>query len=114
MRAVISIVLAVTLFTVPITQVAAQVGQQVQAAVSDSTTPPPARIGVPDVEGEKAALLWLAGDSTPVVTDSLAFTPPYRRVSKAGWVAIVVGAALVVLIIVAAAFGCHNPPGHPC
>ena len=103
MRAVISIVLAVTLFTVPITQVAAQAGQQGQAAVSDSTTPTPARIGVPDVEGENAALLWLAGEGKPAATDSVAYAPPYRRVSTGGWVAIVVGATLVVLLVVVAA-----------
>ncbi len=92
---------AVTLFTIPITQVAAQAGQQTQAAMSDSTATPQGRIGVPDVEGEKAALLWLAGDVKPAATDSLAYAPPYRRVSTVGWVAIVAVGLLVVLTVIA-------------
>ena len=99
MRATISMALAVTLFTVPITQVAAQAGQQAQAAVSDSTATPPCRIGVPDVEGEKAALVWLAG-SVKTATDSFAYPPPYRSVSTTDWVGIVIGGLIVLVVSV--------------
>jgi hypothetical protein len=110
MRAAISIVLAVTLFTVPITQVAAQAGQQGQAAVSDSTTTPPARIGVPDVEGKNAALLWLAGDVKPAATDSLAYAPPYRSGLTVDWVALVllVALGLVLYALLAKGFSSSN------
>jgi hypothetical protein len=112
MRATISMVLAVTLFTVPITQVVAQAGQQARATVSDTTTTPPACIGVPDVEDDNAALLWLAGDPSPVATDSLPYTPPYRHISTGAKVTIVLSAALVVVAIVVVIYcsanqGCH-------
>ena len=104
MRAVVSIILAATLVTVPVTQVLAQAGQQAQLiATTDSTATPQGRIGVPDVEGEKAALLWLAGDVEPADTDSLASAPPYRRAStgdKIGLVVIVAGIVVLLALIV--------------
>ena len=107
MRAVVSIILAATLVTVPVTQVLGQAGQQAQATGTDSTATPQGRIGVPGVEGEKAALLWLVGEVDPANTDSLLYTPPYRRMSTGAKVAIVVG-VLVVLSIVAVVIYCTN------
>ena len=96
MRAVVSIILAATLVTVPVTQVLAQAGKQAQSIVTtDSTATPQGRIGVPTPEG-KGSLLWLAGDPAPVVSDSLASAPPYRRASTGKKVAIVVMIAGVV------------------
>jgi hypothetical protein len=109
MRAVVSIILAATLVTVPVTQVLAQADQQAQSIVTtDSTATPEGRIGVPDVEDDNAALLWLAGDVEPAETDSLAYAPPYRRVSTAGWVGIVVGGLVVLFVIAAFALPCYD------
>ena len=97
MRAVASIILAATLVTVPITQVVAQAGQQAQSiATTDSTATPQGRIGVPEPEG-KGALLWLAGDPAPVVSDSLASA---RRASTGDKIAAVVMIAAVVVLFV--------------
>ena len=97
MRAVVSIILAAILLTVPITQVLAQAGQQAQSIVTtDSTATPQERIGVPEPEG-KGALLWLAGDPAPVVSDSLASA---RRASTGEKIGLVVMIAAVVVVFV--------------
>ena len=100
LRAVISIILTATLASVPVQQ-ATQGGQQEQA-VTDSTTPPQIRIGVPAVEGEKAALLWQARNIKPA-TDSVAYHP-LRQASNGGDTVglIIIGSFTVLLVLLVA------------
>ena len=103
MRRAISIVLATTLVLTPIKMVVAQARQQAsQVAATDSTDQTPTRIGVPVVEpGSSAALLFTVGITDDTLSrDALAFSPPYRRVSTAGKVALIVGGLVVVLGVV--------------
>ena len=121
MRRAISIILAAVLVTTPIKVVLAQADQQalqVTATEIPSVVPPrtdqtPARIGVPVVEPNSgAALLFTAAmrDMT-TASDPLPYAAPFRRVSTAGWIAIgVVGAVvllLVIAVIVCASGGCN-------
>ncbi len=106
MRRAISIILAGLLVTTPLKLVFAQAAQQEsQVAATDSTRmatdQTPTRIGVPVVEpGSDAALLFTVDMADDTLShDALAFSPPYRRVSTAGKVALVV-VGLVVLTMV--------------
>ena len=99
MRRAISLVLAATLVLTPIKMVVAQARQQAsQVAVTDSTDQTPTRIGVPVVEpGSSAALLFTVGMADDTLSrDVLAFSPPYRGVSTAGKVVLIVVGVLVV------------------
>ncbi len=109
MRRAISIILAAVLVTTPIKIVFAQADQQalqVTAAEIPSVVPPrtdqtPVRIGVPVVEpNSDAALLFTAAmrDMTNA-NDPLSDVAPFRRVSTAGWVAIVVVGLAVVFVL---------------
>ncbi len=110
MRRSISVILAAVLVTTPLKVVLAQADQQeLQVTATDvpSVVPPrtdqtPVRIGVPVVEPNSgAALLFAAAirDMT-TVNDSLPYVAPFRRVSTAGKVVlIVVGLAVVSVLI---------------
>jgi hypothetical protein len=95
-RVVISIILAATLAGVPAQQ-ATQVDHQEQA-VTDSTTPPQSRIGVPVVEGGKAALLWQARNLKPA-TDSVAYHPGRQASNGGDKAGIIIMAGFTVLLI---------------
>ncbi len=108
MRRAISIVLAATLVLTPIRMVVAQARQQAsQVAATDSTATDqtPTRIGVPVVEpGSDAALLFTVGMADDTLShDALAFSPPYRGVSTAGKVALLVVGLLVALVVLVVA-----------
>ena len=114
MRRAISVILAAVLITTPIKMVLAQAGQQASQvtatnipSVPQRTDQTPARIGVPVVEPNSgAALLFTVGMRDHTLTrDSLPFSPPFRRVSTVGWVAIVVvGAVVLLAVLVTVAF----------
>ncbi len=112
MRRAIAIVLSAVLVTTPIKVVLAQAGQQEsQVAATDSTATDqtPTRIGVPVVEpGSGAALLFTVSMRTDTLShDALPLPPPYRGVSTAGKVVLIVVGLLVawVVFIVAACSG---------
>ncbi len=105
MRRAISIVLAATLVLTPIKMVVAQGRQQasqVTATDSTATDQTPTRIGVPVIEpGSRSALLFTVGMADDTLSrDVLAFSPPYRRVSTAGKVALIVGGLVVLAGII--------------
>ena len=114
MRRAIAIVLSAVLVTTPIKVVLAQAGQQEsQVTATDSTRmatdQTPARIGVPVVElNSHAALLFTVGvrDHT-LARDSLPLSPPYRGVSTAGKVVLIV-VGLVVAVLAIAVIGCAS------
>ncbi len=112
MRRATSIILAATLAITPLKVVLAQADQQesqgtdIPSVVLPRTDQTPARIGVPVVEPNSgSALLFTAGmrDHT-LAHDSLPLSPPYREVSTAGYVLLVVGILLVTAALVAISF----------
>ncbi len=118
MKAAICIVLTGLLATLPLKQVLAQAEQQQSQATTtqetstskqETSTSSPATVGVPALKrGSSAALLWATRAVTAPAADSLAYdTPPPRRVSTVGWVAIgVVGA--IALLFAFALIACAN------
>ncbi len=91
----------------------AQAGQQEsQVAAADSTQiatdQTTTRIGVPMVEpGSDVALLFTVGMADDTLPgDALPLPPPYRRVSTAGKVALVVVGLLVAFVVVVVAACC--------
>ncbi len=112
MRRAISIVLASTLVVTPIKMVVAQARQQashVAATDSTATDQTPTRIGVPVIEpNSRSALLFTVGMADDTLPgDVLAFSPPYRGVSTAGKVVLVVVGLLVALVVAGVAM-CAN------
>ncbi len=111
MRRAIAIVLSAVLVTTPIKVVLAQAGQQQsQVASTDSmaTDQTPTRIGVPVIEpNSRSALLFTVGMADDTLSrHELPFSPPYRRVSTAGRVVLlVVGLLAVAAAIVAVNVG---------
>ncbi len=105
MRRALSINLAGLLVTTPIKLLFSQASQQEsQVAATDSTATDqtPTRIGVPVVEpGSDAALLFTVGMADDTLPgDALPLPPPYRGVSTAGKVALVVVGLLVAFVAV--------------
>ncbi len=105
MRRAIAIVLSAVLVTTPIKVVLAQAGQQEsQVAATDSTRmatdQTPTRIGVPVVEpNSHAALLLTVGvRADTLASDALPLSPPYRGVSTAGKVVLIVVGLFVGLL----------------
>ena len=115
MRRAISIILAAVLVTTPIKVVLAQADQQksqVTATDIPSVVPPhtdqtPVRIGVPVVEPNSGAALLFTAAMRDMTTanDPLPYAAPFRRVSTAEWIVIVV-VGVVVLVLAVALIGC--------
>ena len=120
MRRCISIILAAVLITTPIKLVFAQAAQQesqVTATDIPSVVPPridhtPVRIGVPVVEPNSGAALLFTAAMRDMTTadDSFPYAAPFRRVSTAGWIAIVV-VGVVVLAFAFALIACGVAQG---